>query len=48
MKWSEFLNTYCCKENEITGNRPCDNGAGCDKCHTKTMFELWQQLKDQD
>lgn len=43
--YSEFLAHYCgCYEDEV-GNRPCDNGALCDRCHTKEAQELWEQIK---
>ena len=43
--YSEFLAHYCgCYEDEV-GNRPCDNGAVCDRCHTKDAQELWEKIK---
>lgn len=33
-KWSIFLNeTKYCQSMRGTGNRPCDNGVPCDRCH---------------
>lgn len=30
--WVSLLNLYC-HADEYTGNRPCDNGVLCDRCH---------------
>ena len=44
--WGEFL-TECgfCKENPLTGNRPCDNGTPCDKCHEEWVGEMYVDWK---
>lgn len=48
MTYNEFLSRFCgCYENEI-GNRPCDNGAPCDKCMTDEMIKLWKEVHDND
>ena len=44
-KWNslrnQFLAFYChCYEDEV-GNRPCDNGAICDKCMTEQAQRDW-------
>lgn len=32
--WEDFLNEYCGCSCDEMGNRPCDNGACCDRCTT--------------
>lgn len=32
--WEDFLNEYCGCSCDEMGNRPCDNGACCDRCMT--------------
>lgn len=44
-KWNtlrnQFLAFYChCHEDEV-GNRPCDNGAVCDRCMTEQAQSDW-------
>ena len=34
--WVEVLNTFC--STDETGNRPCDNGMMCDKCHHDSVL----------
>ena len=37
--WDEFLNVECgCYADEY-GNRPCDNGAVCDRCSDEKLYE---------
>lgn len=44
--YEKFLATYCgCYTDEI-GNRPCDNGALCDRCMTKEMQAIWEKIKE--
>lgn len=39
--WVEALDTIC-TENPVTGNRPCDNGVLCDRCHfDKGVHQIW-------
>lgn len=33
--WREFLDKHFCKAGPFTGNRPCDNGAWCDRCSSE-------------
>lgn len=30
--WESYLASLGCYADEVTGNRPCDNGVLCDKC----------------
>lgn len=45
--WGAFLTSQgYCKKNIYTGNRPCDSGHNCDKCHHPTVrkdFETWKK-----
>ena len=43
--WDEFLNVeFGCYADE-NGNRPCDNGAPCDRCSDeKTYEEFYKQI----
>lgn len=44
-KWSIFLNqTRYCQSQRGTGNRPCDVGAYCDRCHYDQ--ELQKQFRE--
>lgn len=46
--WEDFLNQYFCKADELTGNRPCDSGEACDRCHSEEVdknFKTWKQRK---
>ena len=37
--WDEFLNVECgCYVDEY-GNRPCDNGALCDRCSDEKLYK---------
>ena len=37
--WDEFLNVeFGCYEDE-NGNRPCDNGALCDRCSDEKLYK---------
>lgn len=41
--WDEFLNTECgCYADEY-GNRPCDNGALCDRCSDEKFYEKFRE-----
>lgn len=41
--WGEVLNDLCCKPNEVTGNRPCDNGVLCDRCTALDVQEEYER-----
>ena len=41
--WLEVLNDLCCKPNEVTGNRPCDNGVLCDTCSALSVQEEYER-----
>lgn len=42
--WDEFLiDRVGCKPDEH-GNRPCDNGAPCDKCLDQTVLEDFRKV----
>lgn len=44
--YEKFLRDCChCCPDEI-GNRPCDNGAMCDRCMTKQAQEIWKMMKE--
>lgn len=38
--YDAFLNENFCTCDEC-GNRPCDNGATCDRCMTDDACDLW-------
>lgn len=41
--WDEFLNVECgCYADEY-GNRPCDNGALCDRCLDEKLYENFRK-----
>lgn len=40
---SKVLATMCGCYEDIVGNRPCDNGAYCDMCHTEGVREAIQK-----
>lgn len=45
----EFLDTFCCKvTDKESENRPCDWGTICDKCRSKDLVELWEELKTKE
>lgn len=44
--WKEVLDKNYCKEQEYTGNRPCDNGNDCDACHGKEAEIIYQSYMD--
>lgn len=42
--WNEMLDdTFCSRD--IYGNRPCDNGAICDRCHAPWFLEEYNKRK---
>lgn len=47
--WSRFLNeSGFCMEDPTTGNRPCDSGYICDRCHVDEVqrdYEIWQATR---
>ena len=46
--WEEILNDVCdCYEDEV-GNRICDWGAMCDRCHAPWVQEIYKKrLKEE-
>lgn len=44
--WDKVLREYCGCHEDAVGNRPCDNGAICDRCMTKDVQEVYQSLLD--
>lgn len=48
MTYNEFLDRYCGCHGDAEGNRPCDNGACCDRCMTDEMIKLWKEVHDND
>ena len=41
--WDEFLNVeFGCYEDE-NGNRPCDNGALCDRCSDEKFYKFFRE-----
>ena len=48
LAWNNFLNKYYCKADPVTGNRPCDNGLACDKCHTTEAAEEFENYLHKD
>lgn len=43
--WEKFLEEECqCFADQITGNRPCDNGCFCDKCLTDEIRVKWNKI----
>lgn len=45
--YNKFLATYCDCYADSEGNRPCDNGALCDRCMTKEAQEIWNKIKEE-
>ena len=47
--WSRFLNeSGFCMEDPTTGNRPCDSGYICDRCHADEVqrdYEIWKAAR---
>jgi hypothetical protein len=39
--WERILTGYCRCYADEQGNRPCDNGALCDRCMTKDVKEVY-------
>lgn len=49
-KWEIFLDANFCSADPITGNRPCDSEALCDRCNTEDSqewFENWKKDSEQ-
>ena len=48
--WSRFLTEFgFCSEDPLTENRPCDDGAICDKCEMLWVTETYQRwLKEEE
>ena len=47
--WSRFLNeVFGCVAEEETGNRPCDYGLWCDRCHSPKVEAQYQQWKNEE
>lgn len=40
--WKETLEEYCHCYADAVGNRPCDNGAVCDRCMTQDVQEVYK------
>lgn len=40
--WDKVLREYCHCYADAVGNRPCDNGAICDRCMTKDVREVYR------
>ena len=45
MTYNEFLERYCRCYGDAEGNRPCDNGACCDRCMTPELEKLWKEVR---
>lgn len=45
--YDQFLTTICHCSADCYGNRPCDNGAMCDRCMTKEAEEAWEKFKEE-
>ena len=48
-EWRRFLDEFFCDENLMTGNRPCDDGAPCDRCLAESLtqqFKDWRQQQN--
>ena len=41
--WEEFLNTECGCYVDENGNRPCDNGALCDRCSDEKINKFFRE-----
>ncbi len=39
--WVDVLNEEVGCSEELYGNRPCDSGAACDKCHQEIYGEMY-------
>ena len=46
MTWDRFLNESGICGSGYGGNRPCDNGAICDKCQAKWVQEEYEKVKN--
>ena len=42
--YDQFLNENFCGCDEV-GNRPCDNGAVCDRCMTDGACNMWDEYE---
>lgn len=45
--WDKVLREYCHCYSDAVGNRPCDNGALCDRCMGKDVQEIYESLMKQ-
>ncbi len=44
-EWSDFLNeTGICRD-DVHGNRPCDWGAWCDRCHAEPIQQEYKKWR---
>lgn len=41
--WEEFLKIECGCYTDEYGNRPCDNGALCDRCSDEQFYEKFRE-----
>lgn len=44
--WEETLEQYCRCYADAVGNRPCDNGALCDRCMQDDVQQVYQSKLD--
>ena len=42
--WDKVLRDFCGCYPDVVGNRPCDNGALCDRCMTKEVRGIYRDL----
>lgn len=42
--YDQFLNENFCGCDDV-GNRPCDNGAVCDRCMTDEACNMWDEYE---
>lgn len=42
--WDKTLKEYCHCHADAVGNRPCDNGAVCDRCMTEEVQEVYKSI----
>jgi len=42
--WDKVLKDYCKCYPDAVGNRPCDNGAICDRCLEKDVQQIYNSL----
>ena len=41
--WDEFRNVECRCYADENGNRPCDNGALCDRCSDEKFYKFFRE-----